>query len=247
MFGSHRSLHRSYCATHLCHDSPGRIRRCDYYKLAHYALPWRNTKSFKFCFVWSICFHIHRHKCGQIPCLKNGCKIQTSGKFKARSYSFNLFLAYWFFGCALALVLEPSHRLHNSCYFCCTFCGHLRVFYTKIYLRLQQHQTQVEHVHQGQPNRQGNLLIIAQYKKTVYSIAWVQLAMVVCYVPFIISTTIIPLTKEWTGVTLDIVWASAVTLLYFNSSLNPILYCWKITEVRQAVKGIVKQFCCWSS
>ena len=120
-------------------------------------------------------------------------------------------------------------------------------FYTKIYLRLQQHQTQVEHVHEGQPNRQGIPLIITQYKKTVYSIAWVQLAMVVCYVPFIISTIIIPLTKEWTGVTLDIVWASAVTLHYLNSSLNPILYCWKITEVRQAVKDIVIQFCCWSS
>ena len=60
------------------------------------------------------------------------------------------------------------------------------IFYTKIYLRLQQHQTQVEHVHQGQPNREGNPLIITQYKKTVHSIAWVQIAMVVCYVPFII-------------------------------------------------------------
>ena len=29
---------------------------------------------------------------------------------------------------------------------------------------------------------------------------------------------------------------STVTLVYFNSSLNPILYCWKIREVKQAVK-----------
>ena len=54
-------------------------------------------------------------------------------------------------------------------------------FYVKIYLRLQQHQTQVEHVHQGQFNRRGNSFIITQYKKTVYSIAWMQLAMVVYY------------------------------------------------------------------
>ena len=86
-------------------------------------------------------------------------------------------------------------------------------FYTKIYLRLQQHQTQVEHVHQGQPNRQGNPLIITQYKKTVYSIAWVQLAMVVCYVPFIISVIIIMI-KGWRGVSVDIVWASAVTVFF---------------------------------
>ena len=119
-------------------------------------------------------------------------------------------------------------------------------FYTKIYLRLQQHQTQVEHVHQGQPNRQGNPLIITQYKKTIYSIAWVQLAMVVCYVPFIISVIIIMI-KGWSGVSVDIVWASAVTLFFLNSSLNPILYCWKITEVRKAVKDTVKQLCCSSS
>ena len=85
---------------------------------------------------------------------------------------------------------ECSDRLHNSCYFCCTLCRHQSVFlYTKIYLRLQQHQTQVEHVYQGQPNRQGNPLIITQFKKTVYSIARVHIAMVVCHVPFIISST----------------------------------------------------------
>ena len=120
-------------------------------------------------------------------------------------------------------------------------------FYTTIYLRLQQHQTQVEHVHQGQPNRQGNHLIITQYKKTVYSIAWVQLAMVVCYAPFIISTIIMRTVEGWRGVSAEVFGASTATLLYVNSSLNPIIYCWKITEVRQAVKDTVKQFCCSSS
>ena len=119
-------------------------------------------------------------------------------------------------------------------------------FYTKIHLRLQQHQSQVEHVRQGQPNRQGNPLIITQYKKTVYSIAWVQLTMVVCYIPLIICGIIIMIKGLW-SVSAEIVWASAVTLLFLNSSLNPILYCWKITEVRQAIKDTVKQLCCSSS
>ena len=119
-------------------------------------------------------------------------------------------------------------------------------FYTKIYLRLQQHQTQVGHVHQGQPNREGNPLIITQYKKTVHSIAWVQIAMVVCYFPFIICNIIIMI-KGWWGASAENVWQSTVTLIYLNSSLNPFLYCWKITEVRQAVKDTVKQLCCSSS
>ena len=67
-------------------------------------------------------------------------------------------------------------------------------FYTKIYLRLRQHKSQVGHVQQRHPNRKGHPLIIWQYKKTVYSIAWVQLAMVLCYVPFTISAIIVKMT-----------------------------------------------------
>ena len=33
------------------------------------------------------------------------------------------------------------------------------------------------------------------------------------------------------------------TLVLLNSSLNPFLYCWKIREVRQAVKDTLTQCC----
>ena len=32
-----------------------------------------------------------------------------------------------------------------------------------------------------------------------------------------------------------------VTLVFLNSSLNPFLYCWKISEVRQVVKETIRQ------
>ena len=196
--------------------------------------------------MWSIWPHIDRHKCGKIPCLKNRRKIQTGGKLKARSYSYNMFLAYWVLGGLMSFIWSVLIAYRTAVGFV-VLCVVISVFfYTKIFLRLQQHQTQVEHVHQGQPNRQGNHLIITQYKRTVYSIAWVQLAMVVCYVPFIIST-IIRTVEGGRSVSAEIFEASTATLLYFNRSLNPILYCWKITEVRQAVKDTVKQFCCSSS
>ena len=37
----------------------------------------------------------------------------------------------------------------------------------------------------------------------------------------------------------------AIVLMFFNSTLNPFLYCWKIIEVRQAVKQTIRQaiFC----
>ena len=78
---------------------------------------------------------------------------------------------------------------------------------------------------------------VARYKKTVSRILWLQLALVACYIPFCFVSIL-----RLRGMTIEIVWLSSATLVYFNSSLNPILYCWKIREVRQAVKDILSQF-----
>ena len=74
--------------------------------------------------------------------------------------------------------------------------------------------------------------------------AWVQLVLVLTLVPFIIVVVIIQITGENKDSLLLI--TATVTVLYSNSSLNPFLYCWKIGEVRKAVKDIVRNFCCRS-
>jgi len=42
-------------------------------------------------------------------------------------------------------------------------------------------------------------------------------------------------------------WDYTMTLLFLNSSLNPILYCWKIKELRQAVKARIRKALFFSS
>ena len=81
---------------------------------------------------------------------------------------------------------------------------------------------------------------MTRYKKTVSSISWVQLAQIFCYAPYGIESIL------WIqGVTSEgaVSWLSTATLVYLNSSLNPILYCWKMREVRKAAKDTVKQLC----
>ncbi len=114
------------------------------------------------------------------------------------------------------------------------------ICYTWIYLKLRRHQAQVpNNVPQGQPNGGGIPLNIARYKKLVSSIMWVQLALVACYVPFCISAAAMPPGK------IVVAWFATETLVYLNSSLNPILYCWKIREVRQAVKDTIRRLNCF--
>ena len=115
--------------------------------------------------------------------------------------------------------------------------------YTKIFMSLRHNQIHVQnHVIQGQSS-QVNTLNIARYRKAVYGALWVQETLFICYLPFGIAVALTPqrgmplstyLARGFTG-----------TLVYLNSSLNPFLYCWKITEVRQAVKETLQQlhFC----
>ncbi|XP_078347766.1 adenosine receptor A3-like [Oculina patagonica] len=112
--------------------------------------------------------------------------------------------------------------------------------YTKIYLKLLHHQAQI-HVHQGQPNGHEPLNI-ARYRKTVSSALWVQFSVIACYLPVGIVVTLMSI-KGMTP-TLLLAWAFLVTVVHFNSTLNPILYCWKIRKVRRAVTELVQQIFC---
>ena len=122
----------------------------------------------------------------------------------------------------------------------------LSVFsHVKIFLKLRQHQAGVrQRVGHEQAIGGGIPLNIERYKKTVWTIAWVQLALVFCYFPLFIFLILATATQYIIGSTFQVL---ASTVVYFNSTLNPILFCWKIREVRQAVKTTVKQIRCFSS
>ena len=111
--------------------------------------------------------------------------------------------------------------------------------FTKIVLKLRQQQAQVQQrVGQEQVNGGEIPLNIARYKKMVHSVAWLQMALIVCYMPIIclLSFTIVNQRFEK-----EFLYRSAITVVFLNSSINPILYCWRIREVKREVKNILKQ------
>ena len=125
-----------------------------------------------------------------------------------------------------------------------TLCFIISLFcYTKIVLRLRQHQSSVrDNAQQGQANTGGSPLNLERYKRTVVSVALVQLALVICYFPFNIFNTLIHLKGIHPSLCFLLDFTST-TLLFLNSSLNPFLYCWRIKEIRQAVKATIRRFC----
>ena len=110
--------------------------------------------------------------------------------------------------------------------------------FTKIALKLRQQQAQVQQrVEQEQVNGGEIPLNIARYKKMVHSVAWLQMALIVCYMPltFVVLSRLIKLFDET-----EFLYLSAFTVLFMNSSLNPILCCWRIGEVKKEVKNTLK-------
>ena len=119
--------------------------------------------------------------------------------------------------------------------------------YTTICLTLRKQRAQVHEINGPLSSNSGILpsrLVV--YKKTVSGIAWVQMVLAACYFPFLILV-FVEMTTNLRGEKANILWMSAITLIYFNSSINPVLYCWKMKQVRRAAKVTVLQvFCCQS-
>ena len=116
--------------------------------------------------------------------------------------------------------------------------------YTKIFRAISHHQAQIQDYAQQQPS-QPNALIMARYRKAVYSALWVQLVLVVCYVPNITVEIVISLSLKGLS-NFVVIRGMANVLVFFNSTLNPFLYCWKISEVRRAVKQTIRQAICYA-
>ena len=114
--------------------------------------------------------------------------------------------------------------------------------YTKIFRALSHHRTQIQDHAQQSPS-QPNALNIALYRKAVYSTLWVQLALFVCYLPSCIVIVLYTFGKI-SATHLNVIGTVMGVLVSFNSTLNPFLYCWKISEVRQAVKQTLRQALC---
>ena len=114
--------------------------------------------------------------------------------------------------------------------------------YTEIFYTLRNNKARVQ-----QQTSQPHSLNLLRYRKTVYSALSVQLALVVCCAPNIIVESVTAHRKTLSS-HIVLVRGIVATLLYFNSTLNPFLYCWKISEVRKAVKQTIRQALCspWS-
>ncbi|XP_068697435.1 adenosine receptor A3-like [Montipora foliosa] len=139
--------------------------------------------------------------------------------FFSTMYSWNYRISLWYVQTLIIL---------------CSFIS--LISYTKIFIRLRHHQVQTQdriNPAHSFPTR------MARFRKTVISALWVHLAFVFCYLPLVIVKVLEVLLGLSSS--LRIANLSSGTLVCLNSAMNPIIYCWRITEVRKAVRNMLKK------
>ena len=119
------------------------------------------------------------------------------------------------------------------CLVICTFS------YIKIYGIVRQHQLQIHVQQQAVENPHIAINIrMAQLKKSAINTFIFYIFMVICYFPQAVTVSLFGTTyRGW-----KTEWSFTTTVAFMNSSFNPMLYCWRLRELRAAVLHISKQF-----
>jgi len=110
--------------------------------------------------------------------------------------------------------------------------------YIRIYLTVRRHknQIQVQQVQNAAPN--GEIANFASLIKSAIGTFYVYLVFLVCYLPIFICFTAIAIYGQ--SVALNIFLPFSCTLVFLNSSLNPVIYCWKMKHIRHAIMNILR-------
>ena len=112
--------------------------------------------------------------------------------------------------------------------------------YIKMYLVLRRHRNDIQAFQVQQVTQDGDEIVnFARLRKSAFGTFYVYLAFLVCYMPcavclaaFVMYGPIITLKKFF---------LYSWTLMFLNSSLNPVIYCWKMRHIRRTIIDILRK------
>ena len=123
--------------------------------------------------------------------------------------------------------------------FVCALTVTLLSFKTYSIARGQINQIQDMELTAQQVAQNGEMANVERLRKFAMAAVYVCLAFMVCYLP----STCILITKPITSESVNtIIRRYTMTLVFLNSSLNPLIFCWKMKHIRHTVMAILRMF-----
>lgn len=152
-------------------------------------------------------------------------------------------LASWIFGLATTIIsvfwyFKAGETLLLIFGYSCTLL--LSIIYIKLFSVARQHAASI--------NSQAQVAIhlssftsMARSKNLAIKTFYVYVVFLLCYCPYLIVLTVLFVSSRPSSTTKGVVQLTTV-LMMLNSSLNPLVFGWKMREVRQNVKNYFKSF-----
>ena len=110
---------------------------------------------------------------------------------------------------------------------------------SKIFQIVRRHQRQINDQNMAVLSLQTNTVNVLKCKKSAVTVLYIYCLLLIFYLPFGVTM----LVEAFIGYTrsVKIAYDYVKTVVLINSFLNPLVYCWRIREIRQAVKNTLRR------
>ena len=117
------------------------------------------------------------------------------------------------------------------------------VVYIRIYVAVRRHKNHMQVLQVRQVTQTDEMANFAGIIKTAVGVFYLYLVFLFCYLPYFISFAALKIFGP--SDVLRRLYFFSCTLVYLNSSLNPVIYCWKVKHIRHAIMDILRNIINW--
>ena len=121
----------------------------------------------------------------------------------------------------------------SACIIAATF------FSVRIYLSVRRHLNERQVLQRQQASQTGRTINTERLRKFSIMAVHVCLILMVCYLPMTVVLVYV-VTSGSNNVKTHLLLNFSLTLVFVNSSLNPLIYCWKVKHIRHTIIGLLR-------
>ena len=149
-------------------------------------------------------------------------------------------ISFWVFSVLIACFPYESISVLSVMSVVCIITTGL--LYCKIYAAARHHTNQIRLLQiPEQVAQNGDMANAARLRKTAVATFYVYILFLVCYLP--IACAGLATMIHGKNAFLSHLWFFSWTVVYLNSSFNPLIYSWKMRHIRQAVLDTLRNIC----
>ena len=108
--------------------------------------------------------------------------------------------------------------------------------YYKVYKIIRHHQQQIKASEVSTQRFGQNAINLEKYKRSVATMIYILLLFSLCFIPFTVAVPVDFITRSKAGMVTEKV---SVALVFLSSSLSPVLYFWRMRDIRASLKQLL--------